>query len=186
MAATLHVYTKNALLYAAQFGVIAGDNSNDRLFGVFCSTDSSVFDASFDRPLKQSTTSGGVTTQTGLLDSGVVQVSGRAFENKWTEWSGNINNPFDFVTKYAFRYNSLKAWKIGSTTEGQGYYGASFNTIAARSVLICMHTGSLISALDPTKSYALFMIDFGQVVTPPSSGFTYTRWLPSVLEMSLA
>ena len=184
MAATLHVYTKNALLYAAQFGVIAGDDSTNRLFGLFCSTDSSVFDASFDKPLKQSTTSGGVTTKTGLLDSGVVAVSGSEFRNTWTEWSGNINNPFDFVTRYAFRYNSLKAWKIGSTTEGFGYYGATFN-IPARSVLICMHTGSGPS-LDQTKSYALFMIDFGQVITPPSSGFAYTRWLPSVLEMSLA
>ena len=184
MAATLHVYTKNALLYAAQFGVIAGDDSTDRLFGVFCSTDSSVFDASFDRPLKQSTTSGGVTTQTGLLDSGVVAVSSGAFPNTWTEWSGNINNPFDFVTRYAFQYNSLKAWKIGSTTAGQGYYGATFNN-SARSVLICMHAGSG-PGLDQSKSYALFMIDFGQIVTPPSTGSTYTRWLPSVLEMSLA
>lgn len=189
MPATLHVYTKNALLYTAQFGVNAGGDAQDRLFAVFCSTNSSVFDASFDRPLKQSTTSGGVTTQTGLLDSGVVEVTSSNFNNKWLELTLLPGAILPTLQEFsAYNYNSTTAWQIGG--KATGYYGPG-SAVAARSVLICMHTGAN-AAEGQTKleqSFALFMIDFGQLATPPSGRFFTMQWLTftsAVLQMSLA
>lgn len=192
MPATLHVYTKNALLYTAQFGVNAGGNAQDRLFSVFCSTDSSVFDANFDRPLKQSTTSGGATTQTGLLDSGVVDVASSDFNNKWWELATLPGATFPTLQEFqAYNYNPTTAWQRGVSNTGSGYYNGPSCPIAARSALICMHTGA--STADTLtkrqQSFALFMIDFGQLVTPPSGRYFTMQWLTfttAVLQMSLA
>ena len=198
MAATLHVYTKNFLLYTAQVGVSAGDitrftsriggaNENDGeklLMGFYCSNDSSAFNADFDRPLKQSVTSGGVTTQTGLLDSGVSIVSGGAFKNSITKWSGNINNPFELQTFFAFQAESSPAvaYKLGSAG-GADVWGPP-SSLAARSMIVCMNT--VRGANDYKNMYALFMIDFGELITPPSAGYFYPKFSPSVLKMSLA
>lgn len=189
MPATLHVYTKNALLYTAQFGANAGGDAQDRLFAVFCSTDSSVFDANFDRPLKQSTTSGGVTTQTGLLDSGVVDVASSDFNNKWLELTLPPGATLPTLQEFlAYNYNSTTAWQIGG--KATGYYGPGC-TVAAMSVLICMHTGAVTADVltKRQQSFALFMIDFGQLVTPPSGRYFTMQWLTfttAVLQMSLA
>jgi hypothetical protein len=199
MAATLHIYTKNFLLYTAQVGVSAGDitrftssigggfNVDDGeklLMGFYCSNDSSVFNADFDRPLKQSVTSGGVTTQTGLLDSGVSIVSGGPFKNSITKWSGNVNNPFDYQTFYAFQAESSPAvaYKLGSAG-GTDVWGPS-SSLAARSMIVCMNT--VRGTNDYKNMYALFMIDFGELITPPSAGYFYPKFSPSVLKMSLA
>lgn len=196
MPATLHVYTKNALLYTAQFGVNAGGTAQDRLFAVFCSTDSSVFDASFDRPLKQSTTSGGVTTQTGLLDSGVVDVfTGDTvinFQNKWWELTTLPGAILPTLQEFqAYNYNPTTAWQRGVGNAGSSYYQGPSCPIAARSVLICMDTGAATADVltKRQQSFALFMIDFGQLVTPPSGRYFTMQWLTftnAVLQMSLA
>lgn len=191
MTATLHVYTKNALLYTAQYGIGAGwsaqydqslgwigeVNSRERLHAVFCSTGSSLFDAAFDGSL------------TELVSAGVTIVEGRIFFNTFTYYVPGQNNPFNFVTSPTYSFNNNVSFK-------RGLGPADFKVICAspaRSVLVCMDTAADTAPISYTAIYPLFMIDFGQTVLPSSfgSGFFKLNWgpssqPPSVLEMSLA
>ena len=189
MPATLHTYTKNALLYTAQYGISAGWSGvltvngwigsfdQNRLFAVFCSTGSSLFDANFEGALKNS-------SNTGLLDTGIITTGSYEFANTYSYYSIQ-QNLFITVPSYGIIY--VVAYTIGSSNL---YIGPVFYE-SARSVLICMHTGA--NNNNPTarlrESYALYMIDFGQTITPSSSQYGAMQWdntLPAVLEMSLA
>lgn len=185
MPATLHIYTKNFLLAAAEFGISSGlrvpstnqnafYNSRNRLQAVFCSTGSSLFDANFDGSLED------------LKALGAVEVYRSAFENTYTYYVYEPGNPYNFVTSPTYGLSGTISYKVGSllqyTYQGPRCY------VPARSVLVCMDTSfSANSSLQP-----MFMIDFGQVVTPASpSGYFLLNWggapnAPNVLEMQLA
>lgn len=189
MPATLHTYTKNALLYTAQYGISAGwsgvltgnswigSSDQNRLFAVFCSTGSSLFDANFEGTLKNS-------SNTGLLDSGVTQTGYGEFANLYSYYDLQQNL---IITTPSYGSNNVVAYKIGRST----LYGGPVFYESARSVLICMHTGADNNDVTARlrESYPLYMIDFGQTITPSLSQYGAMQWdstLPAVLEMSLA
>jgi hypothetical protein len=189
MPATLHTYTKNALLYTAQYGISAGwsgvltvngwigSSDQNRLIAVFCSTGSSLFDANFEGTLKNS-------SNTGLLDSGVTQTGYGEFANTYSYYSIQQNL---FITTSSYGSNNVVAYKIGRST----LYGGPVFYESARSVLLCMHTGANNNDVPARlrESYPLYMIDFGQTITPSSSQYGAMQWdstTPAALEMSLA
>ena len=206
MTATLHVYEENALRAAAQGGLyvpesaatgnITFDASNplsfssfySNLFLVCCTSTSSVFDASFNKPLKESQVVNGATVQTGLLDNGPVPLT----------YLPNQNNTFFYKTVHAYAPFStsgpggsvtttakVACWSTNGTNEVwlQSFvvtppynhvvisgvvYPAFHNRVpllsGVRSVLLCANFGTATYNTQTLfqQSYALCMIDLGQ------------------------
>jgi hypothetical protein len=176
MAVTFHVYTENALRYIAQNGIWPAT-----MLTVFCSTDSSVFNATFTRPLRQTTTAAGVTTQTGLLDSGVVAVGYGIFKTEARVLNSPPSNPFDFTTIYAYSTQGSKFARLGNDLNTFGV-GAS---VPFRSALICIQATANPSLSELEQSYALCMVDFGELVPVGPNGFTVIDW-NTLMEITLA
>jgi hypothetical protein len=199
MTATLHVYTKNLLTVAAKRGVgiyadafpldvvfPAGSNSglilvtfatnyprNSRVFAVCCSSASDVFDAAFDRPLKAASVVNGVTTQTGLLDSGPIALQYPAnlsetyfYTNYQQALPGATNNPGPKFTCHA--HSSATSTSVRLTSNLPTSTSGFINTVpllsGVRSVLLCCNLGERTFDTQTlfSQSYAMCMIDLGQ------------------------
>jgi hypothetical protein len=199
MTATLHVYTKNLLTVAAKRGVgifadafpvdlvfypgqnaglslfyFAIDNPrNSRVFAVCCSSTSDVFDAAFDRPLKAASVINGVTTQTGLLDSGPIALQYPAnlseiylYRNYAQALPGATNNPGPKLTYHA--YSSATSTSVRLTSNLPTSTSGFINTVpllsGVRSVLLCCNLGERTFDTQTlfSQSYAMCMIDLGQ------------------------
>ena len=202
MTATLHVYTKNLLTVAAKRGVgifadefpsdllfspgqnvgltlyyFAIDNPRDsRVFAVCCSSTSDVFNAAFDRPLKAASVINGVTTQTGLLDSGPIALQYPAnlseiylYRNYAQALPEATNSPGPKLTYHAYSSATSTSVKLASNLPTSSLQTVAYaNKVpllsGVRSVLLCCNLGERTFNTQTlfSQSYAMCMIDLGQ------------------------
>lgn len=194
MPATLHIYTENALRYTAKHGALIGGSNwqfaydpTSKLFFVPSTSTSSAFDGTFNKPLKASTVSGGVTTQTGLFDSGITPVSNTSplyFLGAYGDSGTNYTQELLSYT-YTSTTGALQVHKLGSQFIGPTW------KISCRSMVLCYNDGADTENTTTLyqQSYAICLIDFGETITPASNELygRYVRWLSGqVWRMSLA
>ena len=205
MTATLHVYEKNALTALARLGLSDRERSytessapntynplpggDTPYFVVCCNTTSSVFNSTFDKPLKSSATVNGATVQTGLLDNGPVALQYPANLNASYFYDLRFLNSYSSallgsIITYTFSYRSWVDEDGTTIAKYLATFGSSANNFpnsvgnlepgpvkntslllsGVRSVLLCANFGNATYNTQTLfqQSYALCMIDLGQ------------------------